>query len=729
MPTPIAFRGFDSEPSHGGTTSFTASEADAYVEGREDSPAPPHAVQGQAQRAARQSTLDARTLGSIAEAPDESIKKALLSYCPADASSVMEASAAELIWDSHVEAKPELTPLSPWAALSDVDTNLWALLSASGRSTPIDSETIIVDAQSALHTLSSTATASSLPRASYQSLFAELTKLHVALRADSDGAPSSHKEAAEMGEPWGSAELKEMGNHSSNASWSTIKREDVPRGRKLHKLVWVYKRKRDGTAKARLCVQGCTLLGGIDYDQTFSCTLRHSSARGIFAFAARCGCRVRSIDYVAAYLQGKFTAGEVVYCYMAPGYEQYGADGVALVLRIEKPIYGIPQAGRRLQRQIFPWLASLGLRQLDDADPCVWVYDDPANKEKFVLGVYVDNLQIAHSAILDEHGIPVDKSTFYSKFLTKLTAEWDVVDEGPMEDLLAIQMRVNNDDSITLHQEAYIVKLLAKYLPDGAPATVQKNTLPYSSAFQANLIDALAIEGSPAHPDLVRPFQERIGALMYLTTSTRPDIAFSTHKLAQAMSKPTPALMLEVDHVLAYLSRHRAVGITYEHGGNLDFKGYADASWETRWSTSGWVILFLGAAIAWGSKKQNCVAQSSCEAEIIALSEAAKDMIYFRKFLGGLNKHFTPGPTPLATDNQAARDLSYNPEHHDRTKHVERRHFYIRDMVEKFELVVPFVGTEDNLADFLTKPMTAKRFMRLRGLLMNEPRDRTADPR
>ena len=276
-------------------------------------------------------------------------------------------------------------------------------------------------------------------------------------------------------------------------------------------------------------MQGCTLRSGIDYDQTFSCTLRHGSARSIFAFAARTGCCMRSVDYVAAYLQGKFTDGEVVYCYMAPGYEQYGKDGKPLVLRIEKPIYGIPQAGRRLQRQIFPWLKEIGLRQLDDSDNCVWVYDDPSGQEKFVLGVYVDNLQIAHSAILDDNGAAIDSSSFYAKFIKKLGSEWDVVDEGPMEDLLAIQLRFNNDDSFTLHQEAYIVKLLAKFLPDGPPPHVQKNTLPYSANFQENLVHALSIEGStsltPAYPDLVRPYQERIGARMYLTTSTRPDIA------------------------------------------------------------------------------------------------------------------------------------------------------------------------------------------------------------
>ncbi len=87
------------------------------------------------------------------------------------------------------------------------------------------------------------------------------------------------------------------------------------------------------------------------------------------------------------------------------------------------------------------------------------------------------------------------------------------------------------------------------------------------------------------------------------------------------------------------------------------------------------------------------------------------------------------GPSPVGTDNQAARDLAYSPGHHVRTKHVERRHFYIRDMVEKFELVVPRVSTHDNLVDFLTKCFTSKRFFQLRALIMNEPRNRAEDPK
>jgi hypothetical protein len=64
-----------------------------------------------------------------------------------------------------------------------------------------------------------------------------------------------------------------------------------------------------------------------------------------------------------------------------------------------------------------------------------------------------------------------------------------------------------------------------------------------------------------------------------------------------------------------------------------------------------------------------------------------------------------PAPSAPRRRSKAARDVSYNPELHDRMKHVQRRHFYVRDMVESFELVVPFVPTDENPADFFTKPM------------------------
>ena len=72
-------------------------------------------------------------------------------------------------------------------------------------------------------------------------------------------------------------------------------------------------------------------------------------------------------------------------------------------------------------------------------------------------------------------------------------------------------------------------------------------------------------------------------------------------------------------------------------------------------------------------------------------------------------------------DNRSAIDLSYNPEHHARTKHIDRKHYYIRECVEEGRIRVPFVASADNMADFFTKPLASKVFFRMRDIIMNVP--------
>lgn len=237
----------------------------------------------------------------------------------------------------------------------------------------------------------------------------------------------------------------------------------------------------------------------------------------------------------------------------------------------------------------------------------MWKPDDPSDKEVFVVGIYVDNLQIIHSSAVEADGNAVDPDSFLALFLTHLRSDWDIVDEGVMEDLLAIQARYNADGSVTLHQTKYIEKLLAKYLPGGGNNCVQRNSLPYSDELVDKVLRALDQPADARVPaDLLREYQQRVGALMYLTTSTRVDIAYVTHMLARAASRPTEELLRETDRVFNYLSHHRSVGLTYSASALGELHGFSDASWEVRHSTSGWVILWQGAALSWGSSKQSC---------------------------------------------------------------------------------------------------------------------------
>ena len=105
----------------------------------------------------------------------------------------------------------------------------------------------------------------------------------------------------------------------------------------------------------------------------------------------------------------------------------------------------------------------------------------------------------------------------------------------------------------------------------------------------------------------------------------------------------------------------------------------------------------------------------------MAASEASKEAIYLKRFAEELDL-VHGSPLELFEDNKGARDLAYNPEHDSRTKHIDRRHFFVRECVENLQLRVPFVRTVDNLADFFTKPLAKNDFFRMRDVLMNVPR-------
>jgi hypothetical protein len=107
---------------------------------------------------------------------------------------------------------------------------------------------------------------------------------------------------------WSAAEVSEISNHESMGSWDVLDRSDMPSGRNLVKLIWAYKRKRSGKLKARLCVQGCAQVAGIDYDQTWCGTMRPASLRALSSIASEKNMKMHRWDFVAAFLKyGKDT--------------------------------------------------------------------------------------------------------------------------------------------------------------------------------------------------------------------------------------------------------------------------------------------------------------------------------------------------------------------------------------------------------------------------------------
>jgi hypothetical protein len=125
-----------------------------------------------------------------------------------------------------------------------------------------------------------------------------------------------------------------------------------------------------------------------------------------------------------------------------------------------------------------------------------------------------------------------------------------------------------------------------------------------------------------------------------------------------------------------------------------------------------------GCTVSWVSKKQSTVSLSSAEAEHMAVSAAVQEIKWIKQLL----QEITMKPdksTTLLCDNQSAIQISNNDMHHNRTKHIDIRHHFIRDALKNKEFNMVWIPTEEQVADILTKSLAVIQFTRLRDLLMN----------
>ena len=209
-----------------------------------------------------------------------------------------------------------------------------------------------------------------------------------------------------------------------------------------------------------------------------------------------------------------------------------------------------------------------------------------------------------------------------------------------------------------------------------------------------------------------------IGSLLYLTAS-RPDIAFAVGVCARYQADPKVSHINQVKRILKYVSGTYNYGLMYSHGCEPALTGYCDADWassdDDRKSTSGGCFFLGNNLVSWFSKKQNCVSLSTAEAEYIAAGSSCSQMIWMKQMLTEYN--VTQDVMTLYCDNLSTINISKNPIQHSRTKHIDIRHHFIRDLVEEKTIKLEHVATEIQLADLFTKALDANQFENLRGKL------------
>ena len=190
--------------------------------------------------------------------------------------------------------------------------------------------------------------------------------------------------------------------------------------------------------------------------------------------------------------------------------------------------------------------------------------------------------------------------------------------------------------------------------------------------------------------------------------------------LARALTFPTPEMNVLADEAMVYMAQTADLAMTID--GNADggdtLVAESDSDWSVGHSTTGFALMLAGVAIVYSSKRQPCIALSSTEAEIIAASACACEVIFVRSLLAemGLPQE---QPTTLRVDNSGAVELSRDRKSRHRSRHVDRRFFKVRELEALGVIHVEHVPTADNRADLLTKALDVEAFLRHRNSLMN----------
>ena len=498
--------------------------------------------------------------------------------------------------------------------------------------------------------------------------------------------PKTAKEAL-LDEDWISAMQDELTQFTRSKVWELVPQ---PENTSIIGTKWVFRNKLDenGTVvrnKARLVAQGYTQMEGIDFDETYAPVARIESIRMLLAFACHKDFKVYQMDVKSAFLNGILE--EEVYVKQPPGFED--ATNPEYVYKLYKALYGLKQAPRAWYERLSKFLLENNFK-MGTADKTLFTRQE--KDDILLVQIYVDDIIFGST-----------NNDLCKEFSEKMSREFEMSMMGELNFFLGLQIR-QSDEGIHISQSKYCKEMLKKF--------DMENTKPVSTPMSTS--DKLT-EDPKGIPVDTKKYRGIIGSLLYITAS-RPDIQYSVCKCARFQAAPKESHLSAVKRILRYLKGTINLGLWYPKGVPFNLVCFSDSDYAghlvDRKSTSGTCQFLGGCLVSWFSKKQNSVSISTTEAEYIAAAKCCAQILWMKQTLADYNVKFDV--ISIWCDNTSAIDLSKNPVLHSRSKHIDIRHHFLRDHVNKGDIKISHIETENNIADIFTKPLSSERFAKLR---------------
>ena len=469
---------------------------------------------------------------------------------------------------------------------------------------------------------------------------------------------------------------------------------ELPKGRKALRNKWVFKLKKDSDGKllkykVRLVVKGFGQKKGIDFDEIFSPVVKMSSIRVVLSLTASLDLELEQLDVKTAFLHGDLN--EEIYMSQPEGFEVKGKEH--MVCKLKKSLYGLKQAPRQWYKKFYSFMVSHEYKRTD-ADHCVY-FRKFTDGNFIILLLYVDDMLIARN-----------DSKLIGKLKDRLFKSFDMKDLGPAKQMFG--MRITRDrkaKKLWLSQEKYVERVLERFNMKDAKSV----STPLANHFK--LSRSLCPTTTDEKEKMASiPYSSAVGSLMYCMVCTRPDIAHAVSTVSRFLSNPGNEHWEAVKWIFKYLRGTSKLCLSFG-GSKPVLEGFTDADMagdlDGRKSTSGFLFTFAGGAVSWQSKLQKCVALSTTEAEYIAATEAAKEMLWMKRFvqeLGLMQDEYV-----VFCDIQSAMDLSKNTSYHSRTKQIDVRYHWLRDVIGKELMKLKKIHTDFNPSDMMTKVVTREK--------------------
>ena len=451
-------------------------------------------------------------------------------------------------------------------------------------------------------------------------------------------------------------------------------------------LLWVFKYKFDSDGfltkfKARLCVRGDLQLTDQD---TYAATLAARTFRALIAIAAAFDLELRQYDAINAFINSKLN--EKIHCYAPEG---FGRSGLCWQLLLA--LYGLKQSPLLWLQEFSAAMEDLGLHPVSGAH-CLFTND------WLTLFFYVDDIVV----LCSKANLPRLK-----KFEEALFRRFEMRSLGDLQWFLGIRIIRNRDSrQIWICQDSYIRNLATRF---GIPAG---NKRPPRTPMTT---DELRSFDGQATPQQIFAYQQRVGCLNFAAVISRPDIALSVSKLSQFLQNPSPTHLAAANRVLHYLyaTQNRSIEYSGHYGGEI-FLCSSDASFaddsETRKSSDGYLFQLFGGPIDWKASKQRTVTTSSTEAELLSLSTAAKETVWWQRFFKEI-QFDTKQDISIQCDNRQTIRLLEKDAMKLQTslRHVDIHRNWLRQEVLAGRIKLDWVPTTEMPADGLTKALPAAR--------------------